>query len=339
MTNRYIRQAKIIGIEGQELLKNTKVLVIGAGGLGNLVSSYLVASGVVDITIIDNDKIEITNLTRQIAYHESDCGSSKVITLQKHLQSLNFESKVNALDIYLDKKNVDDIVSSHDLILDCSDNFETKYLVSDVANSYQKPLITASIDGFLGQVLVLNSELCYRCVFPDASSTKSCFEGDVIGTAVGIIASFQANEAIKFITGLSYQSKLIQVDSLSNTTRQYNLAPDMDCINNHRIEAYINHEPKSITLAEAINLMDTEGLKILDIRKLNTHQLDIEMIQFDLGMLDKLNYKIDQPIAILCNYGYKSKLSAIKLLQFGYKNVYYIKAITKQVHGLHTFTR
>jgi len=131
------------------------------------------------------------------------------------------------------------------MIIDCNDNFCTKYLVSDISNSYQKPLITASINGFSGQVLVLNTELCFRCVFPDVNSDTSCFDGDVVGPSVEIICSYQANKALKLIARINTQSKLIQIDCLNNNTTQYNLSPDMECINNHNLELDVNNKSHS----------------------------------------------------------------------------------------------
>ena len=117
MNNRYIRQQNIIEKDGQASLKKTKVLIVGAGGLGNLVSSFLVASGLINITIIDNDIIDITNLTRQICYHEEDCGQSKVETLKRHLECLNSEAIISINKDRLNKDNIDNFITINDLIL------------------------------------------------------------------------------------------------------------------------------------------------------------------------------------------------------------------------------
>jgi adenylyltransferase/sulfurtransferase len=326
MNTRYTRQANIIGMYGQQYLKNTNLLCIGAGGLGTLVSSFLVAAGVGRITIMDKDIVEISNLTRQITYHEKDSGISKVVVLQRYLQQLNCESQINILDVDISHANVDSIVPNHDIVIDCSDNFITKYLISDSCSLHQKPLITASIDGFHGQVMVLLPELCYRCVFTNASSNNSCFDGDVIGPSVGIVASCQANEVLKLITSLNNQSKLIQMDCLNNITREFKITPDYECVNNHRQELAIDEKPEPITLNEAISLHYTQNLKFLDMRKNIINKLPFETIIFDMHHIHE--FAKEQPLAIICNYGYRSRLVAMKLKSIGYTKVYYVEHTT-----------
>ncbi|MFN7093731.1 MAG: ThiF family adenylyltransferase [Burkholderiales bacterium] len=324
--SRYLRQSKVIGSEGQQQLKNTKLLVVGAGGLGTLVSSFLVAAGVGKITLMDEDTIAITNLTRQIVYSEKDCGQAKVLVLEKYLNSLNSECEINTYASFLNHSNADDIIAKHDVVVDCSDNFVSKYLVSDSCNLSNKPLITASIEGFNGQVIVLLPNICYRCIFLDAKANASCSNGDVIGPAVGIIASVQANEVFKLITGLNSQSQLIQIDSLTNIVSNYTLNSNPGCINNHEVQL-ASYEPQTKSLAwrEIVKLHHNTGLKLIDIRKIAVTPLPAETILATIETITRLTIPKNQPLAVICNYGYTSKLAALKLAAIGYQQVYYTK--------------
>lgn len=312
--SRYIRQANIIALDGQKALANTKLLCIGSGGLGSLVSSYLVAAGVGSISLVDGDKIELTNLTRQISYKETDCNKSKALIQAEFLQQLNSTCNIIAHDKFLDKSNAYELINAHDLIVDCSDNFITRYLISDTCTALSKPLISASIEGFIGQVMVLLPEVCYRCIFPKVDNNFSCLNGDVIGPAVGVIASIQANEVFKFITNLSKKSHLIQVDSFENKISTFDVITDTKCINNHDdILLEVGVKIKQLDFNEVIELAKQQKIQLVDIRNKKS-----EKINNIIKHISK-----DKPIAIMCNYGYRSKLSASQLSSVGYENVYY----------------
>ena len=149
-TTRYLRQLNLFNETGQRLLRESKILIVGAGGLGSLAAAYLAAAGVGHITIIDDDIIELTNLTRQICYLETDCGELKVNALKRYIGNLNSNCNVLVEVSKFCKENAEYLIERHDLILDCCDNFNTKYLIGDYANNSDKPLVSASIEGFLG---------------------------------------------------------------------------------------------------------------------------------------------------------------------------------------------
>ena len=327
--SRYARQLNLLGNDGQEALANAKVLCIGAGGLGSIVSSYLVAAGIGVVTIVDNDTIELSNLTRQITYNESNCSQSKVKVLTNFLRKLNSTTTINSHDFLLRHNNAQVLINAHDLIVDCSDNFLTRYLVSDLCNSAAKPLISASIDGFSGQIMVLLQELCYRCLFPHTSNHDGCLNGDVIGPAVGIIASIQANEIIKLITSLNKSSYIIQVDAFTNQQTCFTLLPDPACINNHD-DTLLNYENKIKQLSpdEVLRLYHEKQIQIVDIRNQSDktiNQLTISSIQIEPTKISNVTKFIskDQAVAVICNHGFRSKLSASRLAALGYKTVYY----------------
>lgn len=203
---RYNKQMMLpeIGESGQKKIKNAKVLMIGAGGLGCPILQYLATAGVGTIGIIDFDKVELPNLHRQILYSENHIGLSKVVTAKKVLAELNPHIKIIPFDEKLAQNNCESIFESFDLIIDGSDNFDTRYLVNDTCVKMNKPLIYGSILKFEGQVAVFNHKgnKNLRDLFPEPPSPEdvpNCSMNGVMGTLPGIIGLIMANEALKLI--------------------------------------------------------------------------------------------------------------------------------------------
>ena len=218
------------GLESQIKLKNSSVLVIGAGGLGCPVLQYLVAAGVGKIGIVDNDVIESSNLQRQILFDHDDIGSPKAKVAAAKLTRLNPFIKIHPIIERLKKENAEFLFGGYDLIVDGTDNFSSRYLINDACILFEKPLIHGSIHLFEGMVSVFNFQggPTYRCLFPeqpDSSSIPSCAEAGVLGVLPGIIGCMQAMEAIKVITGRGQplSGKILSYNSLSNCTRIINL--------------------------------------------------------------------------------------------------------------------
>jgi len=218
------------GLESQIKLKNSSVLVIGAGGLGCPVLQYLVAAGVGKIGIVDNDVIESSNLQRQILFDHDDIGSPKAKVAAAKLTRLNPFIKINPIIERLKKENAEFLFDGYDLIVDGTDNFSSRYLINDACILFEKPLIHGSIHLFEGMVSVFNFQggPTYRCLFPEqpaSSSIPSCAEAGVLGVLPGIIGCMQAMEAIKVITGRGQplSGKILSYNSLSNSTRIINL--------------------------------------------------------------------------------------------------------------------
>lgn len=324
---RYIRQIGILGTDGQQNLSKTKILCIGAGGLGTLVSSFLVGAGIKHLGLIDNDIIQISNLHRQLSYKEEDCGQSKVHVLKDYLSQRNSECKIDIYDISLQYMNSDNILKKFDLILDCTDNFASKYLISDLCCEYDKPMISASIDGFMGQVITIMPDMCYRCIFPSAISDTSCTNNGAIGPAVGIVASMQANEAIKLITGINHVSKLIQIDTLNNSINRFDIYYDLSCINNHEDELHTKYE-SHISYVEwnyVLKLNIEKEIVIIDIRKNQTESLTVEAIKSTYENILQINLLKDKFIIVVCNYGQISKIAALKLAAKYRQKIFYTK--------------
>ena len=225
--NRYNRHIILseIGQIGQDKLSNAKVLVVGAGGLGCPVLQYLAAAGIGTLGIIDFDVVEASNLQRQVLFGNSSLGQNKAEAAKIRLEDLNDTITINAYPFPLDHQNALDLFNQYDIIVDGSDNFETRYLVNDACILTNKPLVFGAIYKFEGQVSVFNYENgpSYRCLFPNPpkkDSVPNCSEIGVLGVLPGIIGSMQANEVLKIILGIGnvLSGKLLCFNALTNQT-------------------------------------------------------------------------------------------------------------------------
>jgi len=221
---RYNRQMIIpeIGEAGQEKLKRARVLVVGAGGLGSPVLMYLASAGVGTIGIVDSDKVETSNLQRQILYTSIDVGLFKAEVAARRLAQLNPLINIQSYHVRFDAANADDLLTGYEIAVDCSDNFATRYLLSDATRRAGIPMVYGAVSQLMGQASVFNylSGPSYRDLYPDepnASSDTNCPEHGVIGALPGIIGSVQSCEVIKIITGAgdTLSGRLLQIDAFS----------------------------------------------------------------------------------------------------------------------------
>lgn len=228
-----------IGGKGQEALLAAKVLVIGAGGLGSPVLYYLAASGVGSLGIIDNDFVELSNLQRQIIHRMDGLGRAKTESAKAALAQLNPDCQVTCYTERLTAENAAALIGSYDIIADGSDNFETRFLVSDTCYAFKKPLVSAAIRGFQGQLYTFTPYLdgdypCYRCLYADVppeGSIASCTQGGVMGSVAGVMGSLQATEVIKEITGAGegLAGTMLIYDGLKTSFRKVRLHRDGEC--------------------------------------------------------------------------------------------------------------
>lgn len=208
---------------GQQKIKDSKVLIIGAGGLGSPVAMELVCAGVGTIGIVDFDKVDISNLQRQLLYNESDVGKSKVRTAREKLEKMNSAVKINAIEDRLDESNAALIFEKYDIIVDATDNFDARYLISDTCVKLGKPHIYGAIYEFYGQVAVLGGDgPCLRCLNPEPPKKGEVIEAKdvgVFGAIPGVIGSLQACETLKYILdcGKSLKGRMIFIDMLNMT--------------------------------------------------------------------------------------------------------------------------
>jgi molybdopterin-synthase adenylyltransferase len=213
---KYIRQIMLFGEEGQEKLKNAKIFVAGAGGLGSPVSTYLAVAGIGKIIIADFDSVDLSNLNRQFLHHEKDIGRAKIESAEEKLLSLNPEIKVEIIREKITDENAGSLVPSCDLIIDALDNFDTRHVLNRLAVERNIPLIHGAVSGYRGQAttIIPGKTPCLCCIFPN-SFKKEVFP--VLGTTPGVIGSIQANEAIKYLTGQGrlLENRLLLWDGLS----------------------------------------------------------------------------------------------------------------------------
>ena len=236
---RYSRQIllKEIGGSGQKKIAQKKILVIGLGGLGCPISIYLTSSGIGTIGLIDGDKIDLTNLNRQIIFSEKNVGKSKVKVAKKFLKKLNDKVKFKCFPFMLDKNNSDKIISQFDLILDGTDNMETRYLINKACLKYKKPLISGALGRWEGQIMFFNynkNTPCFQCVYPPVKNPiiiENCQDGGVFSPLSGVIGTMMASEALKFIVGSGkhFINKMFVLDILNNENKSFKININDDC--------------------------------------------------------------------------------------------------------------
>lgn len=225
-----------VGVEGQIRLNESKVLVVGAGGLGSPVALYLAAAGVGTIGIVDDDVVDLSNLQRQIIHATPDVGCNKVESASKTLQALNPEVQVNEHKFRLCADNVLELVKQYDFVVDGTDNFSAKFLVNDACVLAGIPFSHGGVLRFAGQAMTIvpGESACYRCVFrqpPPEDAVSSCSEAGILGAIAGILGTIQATEALKFLagTGKLLVNTLLTFDALAMDFRKVPLSRQDDC--------------------------------------------------------------------------------------------------------------
>ncbi|MBK8093724.1 MAG: molybdopterin-synthase adenylyltransferase MoeB [Verrucomicrobiaceae bacterium] len=353
---RYARHLAIpeFGIEGQRRLRGSRVLCIGAGGLGSPITMYLAAAGIGGLGLVDPDVVEMSNLQRQILFGQRDLGKKKLEAARERLLDLNPHVDVQLYPERFTAANAMRIAADYDVIIDGTDNFPTRYLSNDVAVWLRKPNVYGSILRFDGQVSVFAPHLggpCYRCMCPQPPPpglVPSCAEGGVLGVLPGIIGSMQALEAIKLLTstGQPLVGRLLHLDTLSMRTRVLNLRRDPDCPvcgQNPSITQPIDYEgfcgiPKvpastspepSMTVHELKQLRDAgDDHFLLDVRE--PHEQSICRIEgatlIPLGELDNRTAELPKGKRILvhCKSGGRSARAVSRLRELGFENVWNI---------------
>jgi adenylyltransferase/sulfurtransferase len=340
--------------ESQDKLKNSKVIVVGAGGLGSPVLHYLTAAGVGTIGIIDYDVVEISNLQRQVIFTEADLGKPKAQVAAERLKLLNSKVKFN---IYLEKLTSDnalELLKPYDLIIDGTDNFPSRYLINDSSVILNKPFIYGSVYRFEGQVAVFNYAYNdgkrgsnYRDLFPEPPPpdlVPNCEEGGVIGVMPGIIGTMQAAEAIKIITGIGevLSDKLLIIDIQTFQISKIKIQNKKDStVINELIDynEFCATKSKSMLFGPKVKEMDSIALKelmdsgeefqLIDVRESYEYDQDNlggELIPLGQIMNESSKIRKDIKVIIHCRSGSRSA-AAIKHLekQFGFDNLYNLK--------------
>jgi molybdopterin/thiamine biosynthesis adenylyltransferase/rhodanese-related sulfurtransferase len=344
-----------IGVEGQTKIKNAKILLIGAGGLGSPLALYLIAAGVGEIGLVDHDEVDLSNLQRQILYTSEDIGLPKVQCAKKRLEVLYPEAKINTYQTRLTEQNALDIIRDYDLVIDGTDNFETRFLVNDACVFLKKPNIYASIFRFEGQATVfgMGEGPCYRCLYPEpppAGLVPSCSEAGVLGILPGIMACVQATEAIKLLTqaGDSLSGRLLTYDALTMRFQELSLEKNPDCaicgtnpsITELKSISYAcsitpkdmehrDHVPE-ISVEKLAEVMESGNYLLVDVREAfereifnidgSLHLPSFKSLKEAIDQLDR-----EQNIVVYCKYGVLSKRAAQILIDNNFQSVFSLK--------------
>ena len=231
---RYARHLVLreVGGPGQQKLKAARVLVVGAGGLGAPASLYLAAAGVGTLGLVDPDAVSLSNLQRQVLYATGDVGRPKVEAAAERLGALNPHTVVETHPVWLDANNAGEIVAQYDLVLDGTDDFGTRFSVSDACLAHGKPLVSGALGRWTGQVGVFHGRPCYRCLVPEVPpDAETCALVGVVGALAGVIGSMMALEAIKLIAGAGdpLSGRLLIYDALAAETRTVRIGADPHC--------------------------------------------------------------------------------------------------------------
>ena len=235
---RYNRQIMLpqIDVAGQQKLADAHVVIIGLGGLGSPASMYLTASGIGTLTLVDFDTVELTNLQRQIVHRNDDIDRPKVESAEQNLLSINPEIHINTINRKPDMTSLNELAKQADVVIDASDNYETRFAINRACIDQRKPLVSGAAIRFEGQITVFDSRNesspCYQCLYPAASNEEErCSETGVLAPVVGIIGCMQAVEAIKLIcnAGEPLIGRLLIIDALTMQLRSLNLQRDPAC--------------------------------------------------------------------------------------------------------------
>lgn len=323
-----------IGMEGQQKLKSSSVLLVGAGGLGCPILQYLASAGVGKIGIMDFDKVDETNLQRQVLYSTDETGSQKADAAKRRMEQINPYIELVAIDKKLSPENALEIFTPYDLIVDGSDNFETKYLVNDACIILDKPFVFGSIYRFQGQVSVFNfnNGPTYRCLFPESSNLESCSSVGVLGVLPGIIGCFMANEVIKVLLNFGdiLSGKLLVIDSKSLSIRIHHFSLILE---NKNITDLVSLSVSCSNEFEPDNLKAFESdLLLIDVREPHEHLAhNIGGINFPLNSLpeklDQLNHKPtkEKKIIFYCKTGARSKKATALAQNIGLTNSFSLR--------------
>ncbi|WP_289661743.1 HesA/MoeB/ThiF family protein [Flavobacterium panacagri] len=357
-SNRYNRQIILpeIGENGQQKLAESKVLVIGAGGLGSAILPYLASAGVGEIGIADHDVIEISNLHRQVIYKTSAIGKSKAKEAKALISELNPLVKVKAISEKLSGKNALSLFRKYDIIVDATDNISIKYLINDACLTTNKPMVYGSIFRFQGQVSVFNYQNgpTYRCLYPDENlDALNCEDAGVIGVSVGIIGMLQANEVLKMILGIGevLSGKILVYNILNNEQQKYDFdKSDFQSISRETFEEKYNKtEIEEVNFESVLDEINKDAVLFLDVRNIDeSPKISLQnQIQIPLMHLEKQIEKLDknQPIYIFCQSGIRSKIAVELLQKYQFKNAKSIaggalamKQLLQEKKNSHEFT-
>lgn len=343
---RYSRHLLIpeVGVAGQERLSAARVLCVGAGGLGSPVLQYLAAAGVGRIGVMDDDTVDESNLQRQTIFATSDIGKSKAQAAAQRVREINPLVAADPIAARFDAANARDLVRLYDVVVDCTDRFETRYLINDACMLEGKPDVYGSIFRFDGQVSVFarGRGPCYRCLFPQAppaGTVPTCAEGGVLGVLAGIVGTLQANEALKFILGIGepLTGRLLLVDALGARMREVSIERDTDCpLCGDRpviTGVALQTEEEEAPGVEEIDAAQLDGFLeqaiVLDVREPHEAALGVldRSLHIPASQLPGRLHELDSAkrYVVACRVGQKSLWAARLLRDAGFRRIVHLR--------------
>ena len=337
-----------VGPGGQARLKEASVLLIGLGGLGSPLAMYLAAAGIGRLGLVEFDVVDASNLHRQVLFGDSQVGQSKLACGAARLRDLNPHIEITEHACALTRDNAREIIGNYDIVADGADNFATRYLVNDACVLEGKPLVSASILAFEGQLSVYNHDgaPCYRCLFPvppPPGVMPSCAEGGVLGILPGVMGTLQATEVIKLVLGLGNvaSGRLVHYDALALAFSTFDVSKDPGCVicgDHPTITELVDYDAfcgvgaavdtlvPQLTPAEAAELLDAADTVFIDVR--DTHERLVDCLptseHVPLGelMTDGVPFPATSHLVLYCASGSRSLLAAESLLKRGYARVH-----------------
>jgi len=355
---RYSRQLVIpeVGLAGQQKLKESSVLIVGCGGLGSPLALYLAAAGIGRIGIVDYDKVDLSNLHRQVIYKVEDIGKPKTAVVKDHIQAINPEIKVDAYEALFTSKNAKDISALYQVLIDGTDNIPTRYLINDLCVFSGKPYVYGAVYRFVGQVGVFDSTkgACYRCIFPKPPPPElmtPCSVAGVLGVVPGVIGLMQATEVLKILLGIGSPliNSLVLYDALENQLNTIKISRNPDCVvcgdhpqitelidyeqfcgigvQNLESAYHGDHDINSGELKELIK--QGSKMMILDLRE----QIEFEIshiptavnVPFPAIESEMKKWDSSQLMVLVCQYGFLSEIAYRMFYGAGFRNAKNLK--------------
>ena len=334
---RYQRHMQLPGFSeaGQRKLKQSHILIIGMGGLGCPAAQYLAAAGIGQLTLIDGDEVSLSNLQRQILFSESDIGHSKAEAAGARLQSLNSDIDIRTIAQPLTLDNAPALIEVADIVIDCTDNFHTRYLINDLCSHYATPWVYSSVLGFAGQLALFDpAHSCFRCLFPELSEVPDCNQAGVLGVVPGALGTLQALEAIKYLAHLGgygddcTANKLHQLSALDLGLRPIKLGRSPECPICSGQGSYLDHQqdyqaqcfslPAEYQLSadQFDSFLNSHQPQLIDVRSADEHaQGNLGGINIPLDSLMEINnLDPDGCYLIYCQSGLRSQKAVQALL-------------------------
>lgn len=344
---RYARQVilKGFGPESQARLGAARVLVVGAGGLGSPATMYLAAAGIGRLTLVDQDVVDVTNLHRQLLYDTADVGRPKLDVARERLHAINPSLTIATHNKRLTASNAAELVNGHDVVIDATDNFPTRYAINDACVAAGVPFVYGSVARFEGQVSVFATSEgpCYRCLFPEPpapGTVPTCAEEGVLGVVPGILGLYQATEVIKLLTGIGtpLTGQLLMVDLLENESQKVRIAKRPDCtacgdrrtsastnMSAEEGHAVANQSLEISTIDLAARLGAGDALVVLDVREpwefdlaslANSTLVPLSTLPTAINRLDR-----EAEYVVLCHHGMRSEMAANWMRSQGFPRV------------------